>query len=202
MSRFLDDAILNTFVSYMKGKLKYFMPKYTYDKKANKLVQSDKRFRAEHVPENQWTPVSEENWPGDDLETLYKSHGYPMGDRDMFDNASDNLINMSHSFPEPPPDAPSPLPTDLKFNEDQYLGEVQDYVVHTYGEHYAKGNVQTFELIASSGHADGFTMGNIMKLASRYGKKDGYNRKDLFKIIHYCILELWVHDNANRQGEK
>jgi len=31
---------------------------------------------------------------------------------------------------------------------------------------------------------------NIIKYAMRYGKKEGYNKKDLLKIIHYTIL-LW-----------
>lgn len=90
------------------------------------------------------------------------------------------------------------LPTGLKFNEDKYLEEVRDYLASTYEQHYASGKVQTFELIESSGQADGFTMGSVMKYASRYGKKNGYNRKDLLKIIHYAMLQLYVHDKNNR----
>ena len=93
---------------------------------------------------------------------------------------------------------PRPFSTSLKFREDTYIFEVQDYIMGTYEEHYAKGEIQTFELIASSGHADGFTLGSIQKYAARYGKKDGYNRKDLLKIIHYALLQLWVHDNKNK----
>ena len=33
----------------------------------------------------------------------------------------------------------------------------------------------------------------------RYGKKDGKNRKDLLKIIHYAIIMLHVHDTANEK---
>jgi hypothetical protein len=42
----------------------------------------------------------------------------------------------------------------------------------------------------------GFTIGNIMKYAQRYGKKNGYNRKDILKIIHYAIMLLHVHDTG------
>jgi 2',3'-cyclic-nucleotide 2'-phosphodiesterase (5'-nucleotidase family) len=37
-------------------------------------------------------------------------------------------------------------------------------------------------------------MGNIMKYAQRYGKKDGKNRKDLFKVLHYAIMAVHNHD--------
>jgi hypothetical protein len=81
-----------------------------------------------------------------------------------------------------------------KFKEDQYLDEVRQYINGTYGAHYANEGVQTFELIQSAGNGTGFTMGNIQKYASRYGKKNGYNRKDLLKIIHYALLQLYVQD--------
>jgi hypothetical protein len=43
----------------------------------------------------------------------------------------------------------------------------------------------------------GFTLGNIMKYAKRYGNKEGKNRKDLLKILHYGIIMLNVHDTEN-----
>ena len=33
-----------------------------------------------------------------------------------------------------------------------------------------------------------------MKYAQRYGKKEGRNRKDLLKVIHYSIMALHNHD--------
>lgn len=39
-----------------------------------------------------------------------------------------------------------------------------------------------------------FCIGNILKYAQRYGKKEGCNRKDLLKVIHYAIMALHVHD--------
>ena len=33
-----------------------------------------------------------------------------------------------------------------------------------------------------------------MKYAQRYGKKNGYNRKDLMKIIHYAVIAMYNHD--------
>jgi hypothetical protein len=40
------------------------------------------------------------------------------------------------------------------------------------------------------GHGTGFCMGNILKYAQRYGKKDGHNKNDLLKVIHYAIIQL------------
>jgi len=45
-----------------------------------------------------------------------------------------------------------------------------------------------------SGHGEGFCIGNILKYSQRYGKKDGKNRNDLLKVIHYGIMALHNHD--------
>ena len=38
--------------------------------------------------------------------------------------------------------------------------------------------------------ASGFCQANILKYGSRYGSKDGKNKKDLLKVIHYAMLLL------------
>jgi hypothetical protein len=83
-----------------------------------------------------------------------------------------------------------------KFNEDRILNELRAYIDATYGEHYSHTKFQSAEFIFDSGHGVGFTIGNIMKYAQRYGKKNGYNRKDILKIIHYAIMLLYVHDEG------
>lgn len=81
-----------------------------------------------------------------------------------------------------------------KYNEDRILKELKEYIDATYGEHYSQNKFQATEFIIDAGHGDGFCIGNIMKYAQRYGKKDGYNRKDLLKVIHYGIMALHNHD--------
>ena len=81
---------------------------------------------------------------------------------------------------------------DYKFNEGEILKEIQKYVDSTYEQHYATGKIQSTEFILDTGHGLGFTIGNIIKYAQRYGKKDGFNRKDLFKVIHYAIIALSI----------
>jgi len=83
---------------------------------------------------------------------------------------------------------------DYKFNEGALLAELQTYVDATYGEHYSRNRFQSSEFIMDCGHGMGFFLGNVLKYTQRYGKKDGHNRKDLMKILHYALLALNEHD--------
>ncbi len=85
---------------------------------------------------------------------------------------------------------------EYKFNEDNYVEELQRVIDSTYTGHYSRQHFQATEFIIDGGHGTGFCIGNIMKYAQRYGKK-GTNddaRKDLLKVLHYGIIQLYVHD--------
>ena len=88
-----------------------------------------------------------------------------------------------------------------KYNEGQTLAELKDYIDSTYDEHYSKNKFQATEFIIDGGHGEGFCIGNIMKYAQRYGKKDGKNRRDLLKVIHYGIIALHVNEMENLDNE-
>jgi len=77
-----------------------------------------------------------------------------------------------------------------KFNEGHAIQELKGYIDGTYNEHYASDKYQATDIIIDSGHGEGFCIGNIMKYAKRYGNKDGKNKKDLLKILHYGIIML------------
>lgn len=81
-----------------------------------------------------------------------------------------------------------------KYDEPRILKELEAYIEATYGEHYSQNRFQATEFIIDCGHGEGFTIGNVMKYAQRYGKKGGRNRKDLLKVIHYAIMMLYIHD--------
>jgi hypothetical protein len=83
---------------------------------------------------------------------------------------------------------------DYKYNEPQLLEELRNYIDKTYDEHYSRDKFQATEFIIDGGHGEGFCIGNILKYAQRYGKKDGRNRKDLLKVLHYAMIMLYVHD--------
>tara|TARA_B100001564_G_scaffold246467_1_gene209084 strand:+ start:162 stop:512 length:351 start_codon:yes stop_codon:yes gene_type:complete len=79
----------------------------------------------------------------------------------------------------------------FKYNEDLILDEVRDYIKSTYGEHYAGGgkNIQIQDVFEQMDISEEFTRGCAMKYLFRFGKKNGKNRKDLLKCMHYiCLL--------------
>ena len=80
------------------------------------------------------------------------------------------------------------------FNEEQPLNYVRNHIIKTYDKHYSMEKIQSTEFIFDAGHGEGFCIGNIIKYAQRYGKKDGKNKQDLLKIIHYAIILLGSKD--------
>ena len=89
---------------------------------------------------------------------------------------------------------------DYKFNEDKALEFIKEYIDKTYEQHYASGNIQATEFILDSQHGAGFCIGNIIKYAQRYGKKNGQNPDDLLKIIHYAVM-LYGTEHIGLDGE-
>ena len=79
-----------------------------------------------------------------------------------------------------------------KFNEDVAMTMLQNHITKTYDSHYSMETIQSTEFIFDAGHGEGFCLGNIIKYAQRYGKKDGKNQQDLLKILHYTIMLLGV----------
>lgn len=92
---------------------------------------------------------------------------------------------------------------DYKFNEDEILKLLKEYIDGTYDQHYSMGKIQSTEFIFDAGHGEGFCIGNILKYAQRYGKKDGRNTSDLLKVAHYVIILLGnKKENFNKHTAK
>ena len=89
----------------------------------------------------------------------------------------------------------------FKYEEDAILKQAEEYIAKTYELHYTsdKGNYQTLDLIESIGDAEAFCRSNAIKYLSRFGKKDGKNKKDILKAIHYCTLlhHFSFNDDSN-----
>lgn len=87
-----------------------------------------------------------------------------------------------------------------KYDEGDLLREITQYIDATYGEHYSQNQYQATEFIIDGGHGIGFTVGNILKYAQRYGHKGTPEdwRKDLLKVIHYAIIAMHVHDKEQQ----
>ena len=97
-----------------------------------------------------------------------------------------------------------PVPTgkkleaiEYKFNEFALIGELGDYVNSTYDQHYSQTKYQSTDFILDCGHGEGFCLGNVLKYVQRYGRKEGKNRKDLLKVLHYALIALHVHDQEH-----
>ena len=90
-----------------------------------------------------------------------------------------------------------------KYHEEEILKDVEEYVSRTYNGHYTGTkheyrNVQTIDLMASRDLASDFCQANILKYGSRYGSKDGKNKKDLLKVIHYAMLLLHFDEHYGK----
>ena len=82
-----------------------------------------------------------------------------------------------------------------KYHEEEILKDIEEYVSQTYQGHYTGTkhefrNVQTIDLMASRDLAPHFCQANILKYGSRYGSKNGKDKKDLMKVVHYAMLLL------------
>ena len=83
------------------------------------------------------------------------------------------------------------MPT-YKFNEDEVLRQLTKYIDSTYSEHYTNknNNVQALDVYQARGTLTNTAIDNAIKYLMRYGKKEGLNRKDLLKSLHYIVIAL------------
>ena len=82
-----------------------------------------------------------------------------------------------------------------KYHEEEILKDIEEYVSKTYQGHYTGTKhefrkVQTIDLMAARDIATDFCQANVLKYGSRYGSKNGKNKTDLLKVIHYAMLLL------------
>ena len=89
-----------------------------------------------------------------------------------------------------------------KFNEDIILDKLKKYIDFTYSQHYGSGKIQSTEVTFDAGHGESFCIGNILKYAQRFGKKEGKNEADLYKIIHYAVMLLGQMDKEEKEKLK
>ena len=84
----------------------------------------------------------------------------------------------------------------MKYNEDKILKEVIEYIEKTYSEHYSvdKSGFQVQDMLRHIGIDKDFCQANAIKYLCRFGKKDGRNRKDLLKAVHYIVLLMNSED--------
>ena len=78
----------------------------------------------------------------------------------------------------------------IKQSYDKIIKEIDNYIKSTYTEHYSttKDGFQVQDMLRHLGIDKDFCQANAIKYLARFGKKNGRNRKDLLKAIHYIVL--------------
>jgi hypothetical protein len=81
-----------------------------------------------------------------------------------------------------------------KYKEDVILSEFMDYIDKTYGEHYKteENSVECFDAWIAMGDSTPTFRNTALKYLWRYGKKNGNNKDDLMKALHYVMMCLYV----------
>lgn len=92
-----------------------------------------------------------------------------------------------------------------KYNEDQIISDLKEYIVSTYGEHYITedSNVECFDAWIALGESNTTFRNTAIKYLWRYGKKNGNNKSDLMKALHYVLMCLYVdhYKKLNKDDE-
>lgn len=96
--------------------------------------------------------------------------------------------------------------TNFRFHEDEYFDKVIDYIAGTYSQHYGHEvdgkNVQVVDLWEGMGSLLTTSRDTAIKYLVRYGRKGGYNDKDLLKAIHYTLLMMYAARNEQLIDEE
>lgn len=84
-----------------------------------------------------------------------------------------------------------------KYAEDKVLADLKSYLDATYSQHYMTDdqehmdNLQCFDAWIALGDATPTFRNTALKYLWRYGKKNGSNKADLMKALHYVMLALY-----------
>lgn len=88
----------------------------------------------------------------------------------------------------------------MKYNEDQIMTNINNYIRSTYNEHYSvdKSGFQVQDMLRHLDIDKDFCQANAIKYLCRFGKKNGKNKVDLYKAVHYIVLLL---DSLDKEDE-
>jgi hypothetical protein len=96
---------------------------------------------------------------------------------------------------------PAPVPeVDYHYSEPEFLKELAEHVRLTNLTHYS-GEIQPVDFIMSHATTMDYLVGNVTKYTFRFGKKEGFNKKDLYKACHYLMMMAHFADKKNEKSE-
>ena len=85
----------------------------------------------------------------------------------------------------------------MKYGEEKIINEIKTYLESTYQQHYSTTDegFQVQDILRHLNINKDFCQANAIKYLCRYRKKNGYNRTDLLKAVHYIILLMSEESN-------
>ena len=81
-----------------------------------------------------------------------------------------------------------------KYAENDIISEFHDYIDKTYEEHYKTNekSIECFDAWIALGNSTDTFRNTALKYLWRYGKKNGNNKADFMKALHYTLMCLYV----------
>mgnify|MGYP006268026791 CR=1 FL=1 len=86
-----------------------------------------------------------------------------------------------------------PDSTAYKYAEMKIISDLASYINRTYGEHYKKDKLECLDAWIARGTADTTCLDTAEKYLWRYGSKNGKNKDDLMKALHYIMLTMYIN---------
>jgi len=81
-----------------------------------------------------------------------------------------------------------------KYAEDRIVADFKAYLDKTYGQHYKSetAQIECFDAWIALGDSTPTFRNTALKYLWRYGKKNGSNKDDLMKTLHYVLMCMYV----------
>ena len=88
-----------------------------------------------------------------------------------------------------------------KYKEDEIIDDFKSIIDKTYSEHYKTTNdlVECFDCWIALDDATPTFRNTAIKYLWRYGKKNGNNKDDLMKALHYTLMCLYNDHYRNKK---
>jgi Protein of unknwon function (DUF3310) len=117
-------------------------------------------------------------------------------DKEYIYDESGSIIGSTSKILEPVVDSSVNI-IKYRYSEDKILDDMREYIDKTYSEHYQTDDqdhiqdLQCVDLWIALGESTPTFRNTAMKYLFRYGKKNGNNKKDLMKALHYIMFALY-----------
>jgi hypothetical protein len=81
-----------------------------------------------------------------------------------------------------------------KYAEDRIVADFKAYLDKTYSQHYKSetAKIECFDAWIALGDSTPTFRNTALKYLWRYGKKNGSNKDDLMKTLHYVLMCMYV----------